>query len=96
MSSAGSRSTALRGGIAGALAGSAIAVAVVLIVDLLVSGDQNDLLWLPVSIAGGIVGGGVIGMLFSQVVIGGRERTLAGLDGRDGGVPARAARQRER
>jgi hypothetical protein len=67
-----SRPLVLHGAI-GAVIGMILAVAVVLVIDRLAAGPQNDDLWLPAGIALGIVGGGVLGMLFTELVIGGRE-----------------------
>ena len=57
----------------GALIGAAVAVVAVLVVDRLVPGRQNDQAWLQAGIIAGIIGGGVLGLLISQIIIGGRE-----------------------
>jgi hypothetical protein len=75
----------------GALIGGLLAVAVVLVIDRLAAGSQNDLLWLPAGIAMGIVGGGVLGMLFTELVIGGRDDLQAD---READEAIRAARDR--
>jgi uncharacterized membrane protein len=78
-----SRATHLRSGVIGAVAGIVLAIVIVIVIDRIVAGTQNDTFWLPAGIVVGIVGGGVIGMLLSQVVAGGRESaraTKAGMD----------------
>jgi hypothetical protein len=79
-------------GAVGALLGAILAVAVVLVVDRLAAGPQNDDLWLPAGIAMGIVGGGVLGLLFTELVIGGREDVQAD---RNAKQAIRAERERE-
>lgn len=77
MPSAEHRSRNLRAGVIGAVIGILIAVIAVLVVDRIVAGAQNDNFWLPAGIIIGLIAGGVIGMLFSQVIASGREGELA-------------------
>jgi hypothetical protein len=77
------RSSSLRFGLGGAVIGIVVAVIAVIVIDRLVAGKQNDHLWLPVGVIAGIIGGGVIGMLLSQVIIGGRESKRATQEGFD-------------
>jgi hypothetical protein len=66
----------------GAVIGVVLAVVVVLIIDHFKS-HPNNLLWLPAGIALGLVGGGVIGLLLTEVVIGGREDEQAEIEARE-------------
>ena len=56
----------------GAIIGGILAVAVVLVVDALIDPLNNNY-WLPAGIAMGIVGGGVIGLLFAEIWMGGKQ-----------------------
>jgi di/tricarboxylate transporter len=79
----------------GAVIGSVFAIVAVLVVDRLVPGRQNDQAWMPAGIAAGIIGGGVIGMLISQIVVGGRaskQATQEALNARDAAQDNRDAR----
>jgi hypothetical protein len=87
------RASYLRSGIIGAAVGIVLAIVIVLVVDRIVSGPQNDTFWLPAGIIVGIIGGGVIGMLLSQVIAGGRESERATKAGMDA---VRAATERDR
>jgi hypothetical protein len=60
------------GGMRGAIIGGILAVAVVLVIDALIDPLNNNY-WLPAGIAMGIVGGGVIGLLFAEIWIGGKQ-----------------------
>ncbi len=73
MSPAATQTNHLRSGVIGAAAGAVLAIVIVVVVDRIVAGPQNDNFWLPAGIILGIIGGGVIGMLLSQVIAGGRE-----------------------
>jgi hypothetical protein len=48
-----------------------VAIIAVLIIDSQISGSRSNY-WLPTGIAMGIVGGGVMGLLFAEVWMGGR------------------------
>jgi hypothetical protein len=63
----------MRGGALGALIGALVGLAIVLVVDRLVSGSQSDLFWLPAGIVTGVFAGGVIGVLLAETWIGGKE-----------------------
>ena len=83
MTQPAARPSYLRSGVIGAVVGIVLAIVIVLVVDRIVAGPQNDNFWLPAGIIAGIIGGGVIGMLLSQVIAGGRESeraTKAGMD----------------
>jgi hypothetical protein len=54
------------------MVGAALAVVVMLLIDSQLSGLRTNY-WLPAGIAMGIVGGGVIGLLFAEVWMGGRQ-----------------------
>lgn len=64
------------GGMRGAIIGAILAVAVVLLIDALIDPLDNNY-WLPAGIAMGLVGGGVIGLLFAEVWMGGKQDEAA-------------------
>jgi hypothetical protein len=63
----------IRGGALGALIGALVGIVAVFLIDWLVNGDQNDLFWLPAAIFTGIFGGGVMGFMLAETIIGGHE-----------------------
>jgi hypothetical protein len=63
----------IRGGALGALIGAFAGIVAVLVIDWLINGDQNDLFWLPAAIFTGIFGGGVMGFMLAETIIGGHE-----------------------
>jgi hypothetical protein len=76
------------GGAVGALLGALLGVIAVLLVDSQIARGVRYNFWLPAGIAMGLVGGGVIGLLFAEIWMGGHqdeEVTLAakGASGRD-------------
>jgi hypothetical protein len=60
----------------GGLTGAVIGLAAVLVTELVVSGDQNGLFWLPAGIVTGIFVGAMVGLLLVAVIIGGLEDEL--------------------
>jgi hypothetical protein len=60
----------------GGLIGAVIGLAAVLVTELVVSGDQNGLFWLPAGIVTGIFVGAMVGLLLVAVIIGGLEDEL--------------------
>jgi hypothetical protein len=89
-----SRANHMRSGVIGAVVGIVLAIVIVVVVDRIVSGPQNDTFWLPAGIVVGIIGGGVIGMLLSQVIAGGRESARATKAGMEA-VESAGERQRD-
>jgi hypothetical protein len=61
------------GGAWGAAIGAALGVIAVLLIHSQISSGIHYNYWLPAGIAMGIVGGGVIGLLFAEVWMGGRQ-----------------------
>jgi gas vesicle protein len=59
-------------GVLGAAIGAVAAVVAVLIIDQVV-GHQNGLFWLPAGIVTGVFVGGMAGLMFAEIAIGGRE-----------------------
>jgi hypothetical protein len=64
------------GGAWGIAIGAALGVIVVLLIDSQL-GDVRYNYWLPAGLAMGIVGGGVVGLLFAEVWMGGRQDEAA-------------------
>ena len=94
MTSAAHRSRNLRAGVIGAVSGIVLAIIIVLVVDRLIDGAQNDNFWMPAGIIVGAIAGGTIGMLFSQVIASGREGEIQTKRAMEA-VAAEEARQRQ-
>jgi hypothetical protein len=67
----------LHGGALGAAIGAIVGLVAVVVIDRIVSGDQNDTYWLPAGIVVGIFAGAMAGLLFAEIAIGGREDEAA-------------------
>ena len=65
------------GGLWGIAIGAALGVIVVLFIDSQIGDGIRVNYWLPAGLAMGIVGGGVIGLLFAEVWMGGRQDEAA-------------------
>ena len=57
--------------------GAALGVIVVLLIDSQIGDGIRVNYWLPAGIAMGIIGGGVVGLLFAEVWMGGRQDEAA-------------------
>lgn len=68
---------ALKGALVGAVIGSVLGIVIVVVADRLIKGAQDDSFWLPTGAIAGLIGGAVIGMLVSQILIGGQETERA-------------------
>jgi hypothetical protein len=65
------------GGAWGIAIGAALGVIVVVLIHSQISGGLRYKYWLPAGLAMGVVGGGVVGLLFAEVWMGGREDEAA-------------------
>lgn len=73
------------GGIRGAIIGAILAVLVVLLIDEQIDPTNNNY-WLPAGIAMGVIGGGVVGLLFAEIWMGGKQDDEATAEARASGT----------